>query len=78
MIDVKAAFDLLISQGFVPVEPISSPQNITLLDVKTRTEIQKDRLRIITKMMEEKKKGGTVIKPSKKQQLLYHCDTMEE
>ena len=38
MIDVKAAFDLLISQGFVPVEPISSPQNITLLDVKTRTE----------------------------------------
>ena len=47
-------------------------------DLKIREDLQKDRLRIITKMMEEKKKGGTVIKPSKKQQLLYHCDTMEE
>jgi imidazolonepropionase-like amidohydrolase len=47
-------------------------------DVKIRESLQKERLRIITKMMEEKKKGGTLIKPTKKQQHLYHCDTMEE
>jgi len=47
-------------------------------DLKVREDLQKERLRIITKMMEEKKKGGTVIKPSKKQQQLYHCDTMEQ
>jgi bacillopeptidase F len=38
IIDVKAAFDLLRSQGLVPADPIKSPQDLTLLDVKTRTE----------------------------------------
>lgn len=38
IIDVKAAFDLLRSQGLVPTDPVKSPQDISLLDVKTRTE----------------------------------------
>lgn len=38
LIDVKAAFDLLRSQGLIPSQPIKSPQDVTLLDVKTRTE----------------------------------------
>lgn len=38
LIDVKAAFDLLSSQGLIPTPPVRSPQDITLLDVKTRTE----------------------------------------
>lgn len=38
MIDVKAAYDLLRSQGIIPTEPIKSNQDITLLDVKTKTE----------------------------------------
>ena len=47
-------------------------------DLKIREDLQKERTRIINKMMEEKKKGGTLIKPTKKQQQLYQCDTMEE
>lgn len=38
LIDVKAAFDLLRSQGLIPAAPVKSPQDLALLDVKTRTE----------------------------------------
>ena len=46
-------------------------------DAKLREEIKKERTRIIAKMMEEKKKGGTVVKPSGKKPKLYHCETLE-
>ncbi len=46
-------------------------------DVKMRIEIQKERARIIQKMLDEKKGGAPVVKPMPKKQKLYGCDDME-
>jgi imidazolonepropionase-like amidohydrolase len=46
-------------------------------DAKMREELKKERSRIITKMIEEKKKGGNVMKPSPKKPRIYHCETLE-
>ncbi|MEI6488091.1 MAG: amidohydrolase family protein [Bacteroidota bacterium] len=46
-------------------------------DVKLRVEIQKERARIIQKMLDEKKGGAPVQKPLPKPQKLYTCDDME-
>lgn len=47
-------------------------------DKKLREDIQKERARIIQKMIEEKKGGAAVQKPVQKKQRLYECDSMEE
>ncbi len=47
-------------------------------DKKLREEIQKERARIIQKMIDEKKGGAPVQKPVQKKQKLYECDSMEE
>lgn len=47
-------------------------------DVKQRAEIQKERARIIQKMLGEKKAGETTQKPANKKQKLYQCETIEE
>ncbi|MFA3783446.1 amidohydrolase family protein [Melioribacteraceae bacterium 4301-Me] len=39
-------------------------------------EIQKERARLISKMIEEKKSGEPVQKPEKKDQIIYQCDTI--
>lgn len=46
-------------------------------DKKLRDDIQKERARIIQKMIDEKKGGAPVQKPQQQKQKLYHCDTME-
>ncbi len=46
-------------------------------DAKLRVEIQKERARIIQKMLDEKKGGAPVQKPLPKPQKLYTCDDME-
>jgi imidazolonepropionase-like amidohydrolase len=46
-------------------------------DAKLREELKKERSRIITKMIDEKKKGGNVVKPSPKKPRIYHCETLE-
>ena len=46
-------------------------------DAKLRVEIQKERARIIQKMLDEKKGGAPVVKPVPKKQKLYGCDYME-
>lgn len=46
-------------------------------DAKLRIEIQKERARIIQKMIDEKKGGAPVVKPMPKKQKLYGCDDME-
>lgn len=46
-------------------------------DKKLRDDIQKERARIIQKMIDEKKGGAPVQKSTAKKQKLYHCDTME-
>ncbi len=46
-------------------------------DQKQKEYLQKERARIIAKMLAEKSKGGKVNKPSVKKGNLYHCDTME-
>ena len=46
-------------------------------DAKLRIEIQKERARIIQKMLDEKKGGAPVQKPMPKPQKLYTCDDME-
>ncbi len=46
-------------------------------DAKLRVEIQKERARIIQKMLDEKKGGAPVQKPMPKPQKLYTCDDME-
>lgn len=43
---------------------------------KMAAEIQKERARLISKMIEEKKKGSEVQKPVKKEQIIYNCDTI--
>jgi imidazolonepropionase-like amidohydrolase len=47
-------------------------------DLKLRDEIQKERARIIQKMIDEKKNGGPTQKPVMKKQKLFGCDTMQE
>jgi imidazolonepropionase-like amidohydrolase len=47
-------------------------------DLKLREEMQKERARIIQKMIEEKKNGGPIQKPSMKKQKLFECDSMQE
>ena len=46
-------------------------------DAKLRVEIEKERARIIQKMIEDKKKGFETQKPSIKKRRLYECDSME-
>ena len=46
-------------------------------DAKMRLDIQKERARIIQKMLDEKKGGAPVVKPMPKKQKLYGCDDME-
>ena len=46
-------------------------------DAKLRVEIQKERARIIQKMLDEKKGGAPVVKPVPKKQKLYGCDDLE-
>jgi imidazolonepropionase-like amidohydrolase len=48
------------------------------LDLKLREEIQKERARIIQKMIDEKKSGGATQKPVMKRQKLFDCDTMQD
>ncbi len=45
-------------------------------DEEMREWIQKERARLIGKMLEEKKKGHPVQKPKPERQLLYECDTL--
>ncbi len=47
-------------------------------DVKMRTDMQKERARIIQKMLDEKKGGAPVVKPVPKKQKLYKCDDLEK
>lgn len=46
-------------------------------DLAAQEALNKDRNRIIQKMIAAKKGGAKTDKPSKKEHLLYHCDTME-
>ncbi|MCB9187630.1 MAG: amidohydrolase family protein, partial [Flavobacteriales bacterium] len=46
-------------------------------DAAAQEALNKDRNRIIQKMIAAKKGGAKTDKPSKKEHLLYHCDTME-
>ena len=46
-------------------------------DEASREMLDKERNRIIQKMISAKKGGAKADKPSKKEHLLYHCDTME-
>ncbi len=47
-------------------------------DAKQRLDIQKERARIIQKMLDEKKGGAPVQKPSVKKQQLFGCDSMQD
>ncbi|MCE3280983.1 MAG: amidohydrolase, imidazolonepropionase [Bacteroidetes bacterium] len=47
-------------------------------DIKLREEIQKERARIIQKMVDEKKNGAPTQKPAMKKQKLFECDSMQE
>lgn len=47
-------------------------------DIQLRTEIRKERARLIQKMIAAKKAGEKTKKPGKKEHKLYHCDTMDE
>lgn len=47
-------------------------------DARLRDEIQKERSRIIQKMINEKKGGSATQKPILKKQQLFECDSMEE
>ncbi len=47
-------------------------------DAKLRAEIEKERARIIQKMIEDKKKGSDTQKPTIKRKRLYECDSMED
>jgi imidazolonepropionase-like amidohydrolase len=47
-------------------------------DAKQRLEIQKERARIIQKMLDEKKGGAPTQKPSVKKQQLFGCDSMQD
>lgn len=47
-------------------------------DAKMRIEIQKERARIIQKMLEEKKGGAPTQRPIMKRRQLFECDMMQE
>ncbi|HEY0030141.1 MAG TPA: amidohydrolase family protein, partial [Bacteroidia bacterium] len=47
-------------------------------DAKQRTEIQKERARIIQKMIDEKKGGAPTQKPVLKKRQLFGCDSMQD
>jgi len=47
-------------------------------DAKIRIEMQKERARIIQKMLEEKKGGAPTQKPILKKRQLFECDSMQE
>lgn len=47
-------------------------------DLKLRQEIQKERARIIQKMLDEKKTGAATQKPVVKKQKLYECESIEK
>ncbi|MCC6837084.1 MAG: hypothetical protein IT234_00985, partial [Bacteroidia bacterium] len=47
-------------------------------DAKLRESIQKERARIIQKLLKEKKDGAPTQKPAMKKRSLYECDSMEE
>lgn len=47
-------------------------------DAKLRAEMEKERARIIQKMIEEKKGGAETQKPSIKRKRLYECDSIED
>jgi imidazolonepropionase-like amidohydrolase len=47
-------------------------------DLLLRDEVRKERARLIQKMIAAKKGGEKTQKPEKKEEKLYHCDTMEE
>ncbi len=47
-------------------------------DQKMRKDIQKERARLIQKMLQHKKKGGKTKPPSKKHHHLYHCDDLHD
>ncbi len=46
-------------------------------DLKLREDIKKERARIVAKLINEKNKGATVIKPYAKKQPQFHCDSEE-
>ncbi len=46
-------------------------------DLLLRDEVRKERARLIQKMIAAKKGGEQTKKPEKKEEKLYHCDTME-
>jgi imidazolonepropionase-like amidohydrolase len=46
-------------------------------DAKLRTDMQKERARLIAKLITEKNKGAKVIKPVAKKQNNFHCDSEE-
>ena len=46
-------------------------------DAKLRTDIQKERARLIAKLIVEKNKGAKVIKPVAKKPNYFHCDSKE-
>ena len=47
-------------------------------DAKLRVDIQKERARIIQKMLDEKKGGAPTQRPVMKRRQLFECDTMQE
>lgn len=47
-------------------------------DLKLRAEMQKERARIIQKMLDEKKGGAPTQKPTMKRKQLFECDSMQE
>lgn len=47
-------------------------------DRALREEIQRERVRIIAKMLKAKKTGEETQKAEKKERRIYHCDTLEE
>lgn len=47
-------------------------------DLQLREELTKERARLIQKMIAAKKRGEGARKPEKKEEKLYHCDTIEE
>jgi hypothetical protein len=46
-------------------------------DKKMREEIQKERARIIQKLLDEKKSGAPTQKPDRKKRELFECDSMQ-
>lgn len=78
--------DLVIWNGN-PLSIYSKPEKtfvegICYFDIERdkilRDEIQKEKARLIQKMIQAKKNGEQTQKPQQKKQKLYHCDTLEE